>query len=164
MSSDFYKNSILPFAGIIIKICRAYSSSQEDYEDYFQEVCLQIWRTRHNFKSNSEWSTWIYRISLNVCLTLKKKADKRVDSTATSRIIDQQEASQSTSFRDQSLNQLYDAIKQLPEVDRAIILLYLEKKSHLEIGEIIGTNANNIGVKINRIKKKLGQIIAKSNG
>lgn len=87
-----------------------------------------------------------------------------MDSTATSRIIDQQEASQSTSFRDQSLNQLYDAIKQLPEVDRAIILLYLEKKSHLEIGEIIGTNANNIGVKINRIKKKLGQIIAKSNG
>lgn len=164
MSSDFYKNSILPFAGIIIKICRAYSSSQEDYEDYFQEVCLQIWRTRHNFKSNSEWSTWIYRISLNVCLTLKKKADKRVDSTTTSTIVDQHEASQTNSFRDQSLNQLYDAIKQLPEIDRAIILLYLEKKSHLEIGEIIGTNANNIGVKINRIKKKLGQIIAKSNG
>ena len=76
MSSDFYTVSILPFSGIIIKICRAYSNSQENFEDYYQEVCLQIWKSKDNFKGQSEWSTWIYRISLNVCLTLLKKNKK----------------------------------------------------------------------------------------
>src|SRR5690606_40202475 len=76
MSSDFYRSSILPFAAIIIKICRAYTNSQEDFEDYYQEVCLQLWRSKDNFKGNSEWSTWVYRIALNVCLTLLKKKKK----------------------------------------------------------------------------------------
>ncbi|MCM4171103.1 RNA polymerase sigma factor [Arenibacter sp. TNZ] len=67
MSSDFYNSSILPFAGIIIKLCRAYTNSQEDFEDYYQEVCLQIWRSKDNFREESKWSTWVYRISLNVC-------------------------------------------------------------------------------------------------
>ena len=73
MSIDFYTISILPHAGIIIKICRAYTNSQEDFEDYYQEVCLQIWKSKDNFKEESEWSTWVYRLSLNVCLTLLKK-------------------------------------------------------------------------------------------
>ena len=73
MTNDFYTNSILPFASIIIKICRAYTNTQEDFEDYYQEVCLQIWKSHKNFRRQSEWSTWIYRLSLNVCLTLLKK-------------------------------------------------------------------------------------------
>ena len=73
MSSDFYTASILPYAAIIIKMCRAYTNTQEDFEDYYQEVCLQIWRSSDRFRGDSEWSTWIYRLSLNVCLTLLKK-------------------------------------------------------------------------------------------
>ena len=64
MSSDFYTLSILPYAVIIIKICRAYTNTQEDFEDYYQEVCLQIWKSKDNFREQSEWSTWIYRLSL----------------------------------------------------------------------------------------------------
>ena len=74
MGSDFYISFILPHAGIVIKICRAYTNSQEDFEDYYQEVCLQIWRSRDNFKQQCEWSTWLYKISLNVCLTYLKKS------------------------------------------------------------------------------------------
>ena len=73
MSSDFYTTSILPYAGIIIKICRAYTNNQEDFEDYYQEVCLQIWKSKDRFKGQSEWSTWVYRLSLNVSMTLLKK-------------------------------------------------------------------------------------------
>ncbi|MBU1821040.1 MAG: RNA polymerase sigma factor, partial [Bacteroidetes bacterium] len=73
MSSDFYTTSILPYKAIIIKICRAYTDTQEDFEDYYQEVCLQIWKSHSNFQEQSEWSTWLYRIALNVCLTLLKK-------------------------------------------------------------------------------------------
>lgn len=153
MSSDFYTLSILPFSGIIIKICRAYSNSQEDFEDYYQEVCLQIWKSKDNFKGQSEWSTWIYRISLNVCLTLLKK-NKKTQHTSSDYIPDVV-IEDSRAFTDESLNLLYGAIKQLSELDRGVIMLYLEEKSYQEIADIIGTNANNIGVRITRIKEKL---------
>jgi RNA polymerase sigma-70 factor (ECF subfamily) len=157
MSIDFYTVSILPFSGIIIKICRAYTNSQEDFEDYYQEVCLQIWKSKDNFKGQSEWSTWIYRISLNVCLTLLKK-NKKTQHTSSEYIPDVV-IEDSRVFTDESLNLLYSAIKQLSELDRGVIMLYLEEKSYQEIADIIGTNANNIGVRITRIKEKLKKIL-----
>ena len=154
MSSDFYIASILPYSGIIIKICRAYTNTQEDFEDYYQEVCLQVWRSKDNFNEQSEWSTWIYRISLNVCLTLLKKKKNGIQQFASDYLpVEVTETSQA--FADESLNQLYDAIRHLSEIDRAVILLYLEEKTYKEIAEIIGTNANNIGVRIKRIKERL---------
>ena len=158
MSSDFYKTAILPFAGIIIKLCRAYTNSQEDFEDYYQEVCLQIWRSKDNFREESEWSTWVYRISLNVCLTLLKKKKNNVQHFVSDSVtVEESEASYA--FSDESLNLLYAAIRKLSEIDRAIIMLYLEEKSQKEIADIIGTNPNNIGVRVNRIKERLKNIL-----
>ena len=156
LSKDFFNISILPYAAIIIKVCRAYTNTQEDFEDYYQEVCLQIWRSRKNFKHKSQWSTWVYRITLNVCLTLQKK--KKVITTPL-------EHSQSVLKEDQAeadtseLEQLYAAIKKLSKIDRAIILLYLEEKSYQEIATILETSSSNIGVRINRIKQKLKIIL-----
>lgn len=158
MSSDFYQSSILPYAAIIIKICRAYTNSQEDFEDYYQEVCLQIWRSRDSFREESKWSTWIYRISLNVCLTLLKKAKTKGYQYVSDQLPDEV-VEDSHVFDNESLNLLYDAIKHLSEIDRAVILLYLEEKSYEEIAEIIGTNSNNIGVRINRIKERLKKLL-----
>ncbi len=166
MGSDFYQLSILPYAKIIIKICRAYTNSQEDFEDYYQEVCLQIWRSRDNFNQKSEWSTWIYRISLNVCLThlkRRKSDDKQIVSDA----LPEEVIDDSKAFVSDDINQLYNAIKHLSEIDRAIILLYLEEKTYTEIADIIGSNTNNIGVRITRIKDKLNKYIEQkelSNG
>ncbi|WP_341224534.1 sigma-70 family RNA polymerase sigma factor [uncultured Arcticibacterium sp.] len=158
MSSDFYKISILPFSGIIIKLCRAYTNSQEDFEDYYQEVCLQIWRSKDNFREESEWSTWVYRVSLNVCLTLLKKKKNNIqhflsDSLPTEKTED------NYAFSDEALNLLYAAIRKLSEVDRAIIMLYLEEKPYQEIAEIIGTNPNNVGVRVARIKTRLKKLL-----
>ncbi len=158
MSNDFYQSSILPFVGIIIKICRAYTNNQEDFEDYYQEVCLQIWRTRERFQGNSEWSTWVYRVSLNVCLTLLKKKKNSHQYYASDALPDEVEI-QDNVFDDEALNMLYAAIRHLSEVDRAIILLHLEGKKHEDIGLIMGTNANNIGVRINRIKQRLKKLL-----
>ncbi|WP_339709402.1 RNA polymerase sigma factor [uncultured Kriegella sp.] len=158
MSSDFYKTSILPFSGIIIKLCRAYTNSQEDFEDYYQEVCLQIWRSKKNFRKESEWSTWVYRISLNVCLTLLKKK-KNNGRHFVSDSLTAEETEENYAFSDESLSLLYDAIRKLSEIDRAIITLYLEEKPYKEIAEIIGTNANNIGVRVKRIKIRLRKIL-----
>ena len=122
MSSDFYTTSIVPFAPIIIKICRAYTNTQEDFEDYYQEVCLQIWRSHRTFGERAAWSTWIYRVSLNVCMTLLKtqKHNRRIfasDSLPLELVED------SRAFADESLNRLYDAIRQLSEVDSAVIAI-----------------------------------------
>jgi len=158
MGSDFYIASILPHAGIIIKICRAYTNNQHDFEDYYQEVCLQIWRSRDNFSGKSEWSTWIYRISLNVCLTyLKKKKNDPQHFASDS--LPPEAIDDSHAFEDESVNQLYAAIKQLSEIDRGVILLYLEEKTYQQIADIIGSNSNNIGVRIGRIKQRLNAIL-----
>ena len=155
MSNDFYKQYILPYAGIIIKICRAYTDSEEDFQDYYQEVCLQLWKSRKNFKGDSKWSTWVYRISLNVSLSLLRK-DKKVNKNSVELPqLEDGNHQQANPFDDESLKLLYKAIKQLSDLDRAIILLYLEENSYQEIAEIMGLSKNNIGVKITRIKKKL---------
>ncbi|MFK7787813.1 MAG: RNA polymerase sigma factor [Crocinitomicaceae bacterium] len=163
MSSDFYISSILPYAGIIIKICRAYSNSQEDFEDYYQEVCLQIWRSKDNFNNTSKWSTWIYRLSLNVCMTLRKQENRRSAPFTQTDSLPEIANQEVHSFQDEELKQLYRAIVQLSELDRAIIILYLEEKSYMEIADIIGSNTNNVGVRITRIKVKLKELISRNH-
>jgi RNA polymerase sigma-70 factor (ECF subfamily) len=139
-------------------LCRAYTNTQEDFEDYYQEVCLQIWRSKDKFREESEWSTWVYRISLNVCLTLLKKK-KRSSEYFVSDAALIEETETSYSFSDESLNLLYTAIRKLSEIDRAVITLYLEEKPYKEIADIIGTNPNNIGVRIKRIKGRLKKML-----
>ena len=158
MSNDFYRSAILPYAGIIIKICRAYANSQEDFEDYYQEVCLQIWRSKDRFKAKSAWSTWIYRVALNVCLTLhkKKKVPLSPSGIDASVVALADHAAAGTNLE---IERLYDAIKKLSEIDRAVILLYLEERSYQEIAAIMGTTPSNIGVRINRTKKRLKNIL-----
>lgn len=158
MSSDYYTSFILPYSGIIIKICRAYTDTQEDFEDYYQEVCLQIWRSKDSFKEDSKWSTWIYRLTLNVCLTLLKKKKNNKQHHITDNVLPDI-SEETNAFPNESLNKLYVAIRQLSEIDRGVILLYLEEKSYQEIAEIIGTNPNNIGVRIKRIKERLKKLL-----
>ena len=161
MSSDFYYTFIYPYRAILIKICRAYTNTQEDFEDYYQEVCLQIWKSRARFEEQSEWSTWLYRLSLNVCMTLLKKRKNNAQNYA-SDYLPPEVADDASAFNDDDLNMLYRAIKQLSEVDRAVILLYLEKRPYSEIASIIGTSENNIAVRIKRIKVRLKKIITKN--
>lgn len=158
MGSDFYHTMILPYAGIIIKICRAYTNSQEDFEDYYQEVCLQIWRSDEHFNEQCTWTTWIYKISLNVCLTYLKK-QKNSPLCFTSDALPEQLIEDSRTAQDESVRHLYLAIHQLSEIDRALILLYLEQQPQQTIADILGLTANNIGVRIMRIKQRLNTLL-----
>lgn len=119
---------------------------------------MQIWRSRDNFNERSEWSTWIYRISLNVCLTYLKKT-KNLQQHFVSDSLPPDAIDDSQAFSSESVNQLYAAIRKLSELDRAVILLYLEEKSHQQIADIIGTNSNNIGVRVKRIKQRLNKLL-----
>jgi len=156
LSEDFYIKYIVPHKGIIIKLCRAYTDTEFDFEDYFQEVCLQIWKSKDNFKEQSKWSTWVYRITLNVCMTMLKKQKKH---TTTNEIVQNDLSTESEAFNNEELQLLYKAIRQLPEVDKAIIVLYLEDKSYKEIADVSGMKVSAVGARINRIKTKLKTII-----
>ena len=136
MSSDFYTTSIVPFAPIIINICRAYTNTQADFEDCYQEVCLQIWRSHRTFDGRAAWSTWIYRVSLNVCMTLLK-TQKRNRRLFASDYVPPELVEDSRAFADESLNRLYDAIRQLSEVDRAVILLIVYRSVFRKLDQMV---------------------------
>ncbi len=160
MSSDFYHTHILPHAAIISKLCRAYTNGQQDYEDYYQEVCLQIWRSYENFKGQSEWSTWVYRVALNVCLTLLRKDKKMsLNYSEHDRLPETLDSDNKNDYNDNDFEKLFQAIRKLKEIDKAIILLYLEEKSYAEIGDVMGLNQNTVGVRITRIKSKLKEML-----
>nr|WP_040416072.1 RNA polymerase sigma factor [Cyclobacterium qasimii] len=158
MSHAFYTSRILPYAAIISKMCRLYTNSQADFEDYYQEVCLQIWRSRDNYQGKSEWSTWVYRLSLNVCLTQLKQDQKTRKVIVTELPLNESVEDQQV-YSDEDLNELYVAIKKLSEIDRTIILLYLEKKPYKEIATILDSNAKNIAVRVQRIKSRLKDLL-----
>ena len=139
-----------------------YSNSQQDFEDYYQEVCLQIWRSRNKFEGNSKKTTWIYRLTLNVCLTLLKREVKYRVVHVNSNNLPDKLVEEIQILKDKDFTKLYECIKQLSEIDRAIITLYLEELSYKEIAHIMGTNTNNVGVKIKRIKNRLKKLLIKN--
>jgi len=96
---------------------------------------------------------------LNICLTLIKKKTRTRQYYSNDALRQNAEEEVNPIFSDEDLSYLYDAIKQLSEIDRAVILLYLEEKPNKEIAEIIGTTPNNIGVRVNRIKERLKKIL-----
>jgi RNA polymerase sigma-70 factor (ECF subfamily) len=160
-SEEFFKTFIKDQTGIITKICRAYTDNEDDFQDYFQEVALQLWRSYQNFNHQSKVSTWVYRVTLNVCLTHFNKQKRKVNTVALDHI-----HFEPAGYHDEKREQvdmLYRSIRRLKEIDRAIILLYLEEKSYKEMAEILGMSVTNIGAKINRIKTQLKAIIDGEN-
>ena len=153
-----FENLVNQNAAILNKICRLYTNSEEDFDDYYQEVTIQLWTSFKNFRGDSQVSTWIYRVAINTCLGLLRKEKKRIQ---TDELEDRHELSENDdqAILDERLRLLYVAIKKLKEVDRAIILLHLEDKSYKEVSEIMGLSMSNVGVKINRIKAQLKKLI-----
>ena len=146
--------------GIIHKICHVYGNGKEDRDDLFQEITFHAWKGYAKFKGESKFSTWLYRVAINVALTSFRKKSVAIEYVAElpDFVTDEEDT-------DQKIRQanLLTAIKQLNEVDSAIITLYLEELSYHEIADIMGINQNNVGVKINRIKLKLQKLLINGN-
>lgn len=146
--------------GVIRRICRVYSNDADEYQDYFQEVVLQLWRAFGSFRGEAQTATWVYRIALNVCLSLLKVKKRRVSAVSLEPEHWSNVAAEAyDSTEEEQVKQLYAAIRQLNKIDRALILLYLEGRKYEEIAGVLGISLSNVGVKINRIKKQLNRII-----
>jgi RNA polymerase sigma factor (sigma-70 family) len=152
---QFFQEIIEQHKGILFKVARTYCPDEEDRQDLIQEMMIQIWQSVHKYNDQYKISTWLYRISLNVAISFYRK-----NSTRTKKFTDLNEQMMETPVEDKSenerqLNLLEQFISELKEIDKALMILYLEDKSHIEIAEILGMSVSNVGTKVGRIKEKL---------
>jgi len=140
----------------IYRICRIYAVSPIEPQDLFQEVVFQVWKSFSTFKGNSNVSTWIYRIALNVCYRSKTKHEKKNTKTVRLESIQFEPAeSNPDKIQQEKYQALQDCISSLNESDRAIVVLYLEELPYKEVAAITGLTENHIAVKMKRIRKML---------
>ena len=141
---------------IIHKICRLYRDSAEDREDLFQEIVFQLWKSRDSFQEKAKFSTWIYRVALNTAMASFRK--KKLPVVYTGYVPDQVEQN-NTEERQIQEAQLFHALQQLEDSEKAIMALYLEDMSYQEIASLMGISENYVGVKLNRIKTKIQKLL-----
>lgn len=146
--------------GIVHKICRIYTDSPEAHEDLFQEIVLQLWKSFDSFQGDSKFSTWMYRVSLNTAITLIRKKNRTI---ATSSIDSEPyfdvKSNEEDEEKQEKLKMLYASIRLLNEVERALVLLYLEDLPYREIAVTLGITEVNARVKMNRAKEKLKEMM-----
>lgn len=149
--------------GRIYRICKVYATQPLLPEDLFQEVVIQLWRAYARFEGRSAVETWVYRVTLNVCLRINKQ--KSSNKTVQLEAITFEPVSEPADVNAQdSLNALNTCIKSLDEMDRTIVVLSLEDLPYKEIAAITGLTENYIAVKMKRIRKKLLNCINKKVG
>jgi RNA polymerase sigma factor (sigma-70 family) len=154
MDQPAFLTTIQQHQGILHKLCRLYRDSPEDREDLFQEMIYQLWKSFPSFEGHAKIGTWIYRIALNTALAGFRKRSIPVTYTD---ILPEIPTTENTTTLQQ--DQLFAALKQLSDADKAIIALYLEEMSYQEIAGIVGIDENYVGVKLNRIKTRIKNIL-----
>lgn len=152
---EFFK----PNQKLIHKICRIYTNNAEDHEDLFQEITIQLWKSFSGFKGEARFSTWMYRVALNTAITLFRKPQKNNAQTVDIDISSLKMEYEAYEDDEYKLQKMYKAIYTLSDVEKALIMMYLEDKPYKEIGEILGITEGNARVKMNRAKNNLKNII-----
>ncbi|WP_321480803.1 sigma-70 family RNA polymerase sigma factor [uncultured Bacteroides sp.] len=145
---------IKEYERVIYKVCYLYTTQNATLNDLYQEVTINIWRAYPKFRHECKVSTWIYRIALNTCISFIRK-EKNVPEIIA---LTQNESEWMVEEQDDihaMLKELHRLINQLGQLDKSIILLYLEEKSYEEIAEITGLTVTNVATKLSRIKDKL---------
>jgi RNA polymerase sigma-70 factor (ECF subfamily) len=150
--------------GIIYKVANAYCLNAEDRKDLIQEIIVQLWKSFHRYNDQYKYTTWMYRIALNTAISFYRRENRRkqVSGPLSEQIIDLVHDN-NVPETDRNIGHLQQFIADLKELDKALMLLYLEEKSHKEIAEITGISETNVSTKIGRIKKILKQKFATIN-
>ncbi len=144
---------------IIHKVCRAYTNNASDHNDLFQEISIQLWKAYDKFRGDSKFSTWMYRVALNTSISLYRRSKRQVK---TGEIYDNLKELEYEAYDDSTERQLamlYKAIYTLNDVDKALVLLYLEDKPYKDIALCLGISEVNARVKMNRAKNKLKEML-----
>ena len=141
------------------KVCRLYTNNQSAHNDLFQEITIQLWKAYPKFRGEAKFSTWMYRVGLNTAITLYRKSKRRIRTEEFDAIQFKISAEAYDDTEEEQLKLMYKAVKQLNDIDKALIFLYLEDKNYKEISETMGISEVNSRVRMNRIKTKLKTIL-----
>jgi RNA polymerase sigma-70 factor (ECF subfamily) len=142
--------------GIIIKVCNSYCVSENDREDLAQEIVYQLWKSGNSFNAYSKFSTWMYRVALNVAISFyRKKTRSNAVVPLNESHMDIEDKISNADETEKRVIALQRFINEMKELDRALTLLYFEEKSYKEIAEILGISETNVATKISRIKSRL---------
>jgi|TARA_B110000977_G_scaffold140874_1_gene178833 RNA polymerase sigma-70 factor (ECF subfamily) len=148
--SDFEKNQ-----NIVHKVCRIYTTNQDQHNDLFQEIAIQVWKNYSKFRGEAKFSTWMYRVALNTAISLYRKSSRSIKTQDFSDVSFKIKSVDYDDTKDQQLKALYDGIRELSDIEKALIFLYLEDKPYKEIAITLGITEVNARVKMNRAKDKL---------
>lgn len=144
---------------IVHKVCSLYTNDREAHNDLFQEITIQLWKAYPKFRGDSKFSTWMYRVALNTAITVYRKSKRRIKTEDYESVIFKIKAEEFDPTEERQLKLMYDAIRQLGDIDKALVFLYLEDKDYSEISETLGITEVNARVKMNRVKNKLKSIL-----
>ncbi|MEN1785360.1 MAG: sigma-70 family RNA polymerase sigma factor [Bacteroidota bacterium] len=144
---------------IVHKVCRLYTNDREAHNDLFQEITIQLWKAYPKFRGDAKFTTWMYRVALNTAITLYRKSKRQPKTQDFDSVLFKIQADAYDDTEEQQLKLMYDAVKQLGDIDKALVFLYLEDKSYSEISETLGITEVNARVKMNRVKNKLRTLL-----
>ncbi len=139
---------------LIVRIASVYTNNADDKADLVQEIIYQVWKSFDSFNEKSGLSTWLYRVALNVAIYQLKVAKRRISAIPIDeQILNYQD--EDNSAAEQKWELFRQRIESLNLLDKGIVMLYLDSKSHEEIAEIVGISISNVGTRMQRIKEKL---------
>jgi RNA polymerase sigma-70 factor (ECF subfamily) len=145
--------------GLIHKVCIIYENDPDVRDDLFQEIVLQLWKSFPSFRGESKITTWMYRIALNTAISGYRKQSRYVKTEDLRELhLNISDAGGSEGY-DEEFQNLHGAIRQLTEIERAMIMMALEEIPYEEIADAIGITQNNVRVRMNRIREKLRKIM-----
>ena len=139
----------------IYMVCYLFSKEKAEVEELYQDVLINLWKSFASFEGRSSLRTWVWRVSLNTCITWQRGKRKRGARVPLELSVDLYE---DTDKDTRQIQMLHDRISRLGPFDRAIVMLWLENLSYEEIGEIVGISAKNVSVRLFRIKEQLRQM------
>ena len=160
---SIFKEWLAEHQGLMFKIIRAYTFAHQDSDDLLQNILTQLWISIPRFNGQSKESTWIYKVALNTAITWQRSQKRRKKNQKVFIEYKQTPTTEKSQTNESSdseiIDRLYESIRQLPKVETSLILMHLDGLSYNEISEVLGITENNVGVKLNRVKKKLAQML-----
>lgn len=145
------------------RISRIYASDPDRARDLYQDILVQLWRSLPGFRGEAAAGTWLYRVALNTALAFRRDGKWLRETPLEDRHAERPDGGpqpQEHAASTQSLERLYEAIGRLPDTDKALVLLHLDDVGYREIAEILGFSESNVGVRLHRIRKRLGAWLA----
>jgi len=162
MSSELEKSFVKQLQenqNLIHKICRIYTDGEDAHKDLFQEITIQLWKAFPQFRGDSKFTTWAYRVGLNTAITLYRKKTKSINTIEFDSKFHKVDQDEYNYEEEEHIKLLYQAVHQLNDIEKALVFMYLEDKDYSEIAETLGISEVNARVKMNRIKGKLKNIL-----